>query len=112
MERVYEEAFCHELALRRLPFQRQQRVPVVYKGVKLDADLRFDILVAGQLVVEIKAKEELSPTDQPQLLTYLRLLKLRLGLLINFHSLYLKNGIHRIVNRLPEASRPKEVPEL
>lgn len=112
LECVYEQALCHELALRKMPFQRQQRVPVIYKGVKLDADLRFDVLVDGQILVEIKAKEILSPTDKPQLLTYLRLLDLRLGLLINFHGPYLKNGIHRIVNRLPEVPSPRDIPGL
>ena len=66
LECVYEEALCHEFALRRIAFQRPQRVPVVYKGVKLDADLRLDLLVAGQLLVEVKAKEILAPTDKPQ----------------------------------------------
>ena len=61
LESVYEQALRHEFTLRRMPFQRQQRVPVTYKGVKLDADLRFDVLVAGQLLVEIKAKETLYP---------------------------------------------------
>ena len=112
LEGVYEQALCHELTLRRMPFQRQQRVPISYKGVKLDADLRFDVLVAGQILVEIKAKEMLSPTDKPQLLTYLRLLDLRLGLLINFHVPYLKNGIHRIVNRMPETGFPRDIPDL
>ena len=108
---VYEQALCHEMALRRLPFVRQQRVPINYKGVKLDGDLRLDVLVAGQVLVEIKAKETLSPTDKPQLLTYLKLLDLRIGLLINFHTPYLKNGIHRIVHRLPETLSPDDVPE-
>lgn len=112
LESVYEQALCHEFALHRLPFLRQQRVPVIYKGVKLDADLRFDLLAAGQVLIEIKAKETLSPTDKPQLLTYLRLLDLKLGLLINFHVPYLKNGVHRIVNGLPESRGPRCIPEL
>ncbi len=92
LECVYEQALCHELALRRIPFQKQQRVPISYKGVKLDGDLRYDVLVAGQVLLEIKAKEILSPTDKPQFLTYLRLLDLRIGLLINFHTPYLKTA--------------------
>lgn len=110
LERVYEEALCHELTLRRVPFQRQQWVPVVYKGVTLDADLRFDLLVAGQILVELKAKEALAPTDKPQLLTYLRLLNLRLGLLINFHTPYLRDGIHRVINGLKEPSASHDPP--
>ena len=112
LECVYEQALCRELALPHIPFQRQQRVPISYQGVKLDADLRFDVLVAARVLVKIKAKESLSPTDKPQLLTYLRLLDLRLGLLINFHAIYLKDGIHRIVNRLLEASSPDDIQEL
>lgn len=112
LECVYEQALCQELALRHIPFQRQQRVPISYKGVKLDSDLRFDILVDGQVLIELKAKEILSPTDKPQLSTYLRLMDLRLGLLINFHTSYLKNGVHRLVNRLPETFSPDEIPEL
>ncbi len=64
------------------------------------------------MLLEIKAKEILSSTDKPQLLTYLRLLDLRLGLLINFHVPYLKNGIYRIVNKLPETSPPEPLPKL
>ena len=112
LEGIYEQALCHKLALRRVPFQRQQRVPVVYKGVKLNGDLRYDLLAANQVLIELKAKEVLSPTDKPQLLSYLRLLDLRLGLLINFHTPYLKNGIYRIVNRLPEPESSKQDVEL
>ena len=65
LEGVYEQALCHEFVLRRMPFVRQQRVPISYKGVKLDADLRFDVLVDNQVLVEIKAKEVLAPTDRP-----------------------------------------------
>ncbi len=111
LENIYEQAFCHELSLRRIPFQRQQIAPVCYKGVHLKSELRYDVLVGGRVLVELKAKENLSPTDKPQLLSYLRLLDLRLGLLINFHTLCLKNGIHRIVNRLDEPLRPKELPK-
>lgn len=111
LERVYELALCQEFALRRIPFARQQCVPIVYKGIKLDADLYFDLLVADKVLIEVKAKETLSPTDKPQLLTYLRLLDLKLGLLINFHVPVLKNGIHRIVNRLKEPPTPREIPE-
>ena len=71
LECVYEQALCHEFALRGMPFLCQQRVPIRYKGIKLNADLRFDLLVDDRVLVEIKAKETLAPTDKPQLLTYL-----------------------------------------
>lgn len=102
LESVYEQALCHELHLRSLNFKRQQCVPISYKGVKLATDLRLDLLVEEKIIVDLKAKEQLSPIDKPQLLTYLRLVGLRLGLIINFHSEVLKSGIVRVVNNLTE----------
>lgn len=100
LEGVYEEALCHELHLRGVAFTRQQRVPLVYKGIKLTNDLRLDLLVEGKVIVDLKAKGALSVTDRPQLLTYLRLSDLRLGLIINFHVTVLHEGVHRVVNQL------------
>lgn len=100
LESVYEQALCHELNLRGVSFERQVRVPVQFKGVKLSCDLRLDLLVEEKVIVELKAKEVLSPIDKPQLLTYLRLLDKRLGLLINFHVEMLRDGIFRVVNNL------------
>ncbi len=105
LESVYEQALCHELHLRSLSFHRQQSVPIDYKGVKLATDLRLDLVVEGHVIVEIKAKDQLSPVDKPQLLTYLRLSGLHLGLIINFHSAALKSGIVRVVNNLTEPLR-------
>ena len=102
LESVYEQALCHELHLRSLDFKRQQSVPILYKGFKLATDLRLDLLVEEKIIVDLKAKEQLSPIDKPQLLTYLRLTDLRLGLIINFHSATLKSGIVRVVNNLNE----------
>ena len=111
LEAVYEEALCHELHSRGVPFTRQQRVPIAYKGIKLSADLRLDLLIADQVIIDLKAKEALTPIDKSQLLTYLRLCDRRLGLLINFHVVTLKDGIFRIVNRLKEPSPlPADVP--
>ncbi len=98
LESVYEEALCHEFQLQGVPFKRQQRVPVRYKGVVLPAELRLDLLVDGRVIVDLKAKQALAPTDKPQLLTYLRLCDLRVGLIINFHVVVLKEGIARVVN--------------
>ena len=98
LESVYEEALCHEFQLQGVPFKRQQRVPVRYKGVILPAELRLDLLVDGRVIVDLKAKQALAPTDKPQLLTYLRLCDLRVGLIINFHVVVLKEGIARVVN--------------
>jgi GxxExxY protein len=100
LESVYEDALCHELYLRGLQFKRQQSVPIPYKGIKLGTDLRLDLLVEYKVIVDLKAKEELSTIDKPKLLTYLRLSDKHLGLIINFHVEVLRDGIFRVVNKL------------
>ena len=112
IEKPYEEAMCHELHLRGLPFVRQRPVPFVYKGVQLSVDLRTDLIVAGKVIVDLKAKEQVTAIDKLKVLTYLRLLNLRLGLVINFHVAVLKDGVYRVVNNLilPDAS--PESPDL
>ena len=100
LESVYEDALCHELNLRGLQFKRQQRVPIPYKGIKLGTDLRIDLLVEDKVIVDLKAKEELSTIDKPKLLTYLRLGDKHLDLIINFHVEVLRDGIFRVVKNL------------
>lgn len=100
LEGVYEEALCHEFHLRGISFERQKPVPVAYKGVKLAADLRLDLLIEGKVIVDVKAKEEMTEKDHAKTLTYLRLTDTRLGLNMNFHEPRLVDGIKRIVNRL------------
>ena len=78
-ESVYEEALCHELHLRGLKYVRQQNVPIPFKGIRLGTDLRLDLLIADKVIVDLKAKEKLSPIDRPKLLTYLRLSDMHLG---------------------------------
>jgi GxxExxY protein len=78
--------------------QRQKPVPLIYEGVKLECGFRADLVVEGKVVVEIKSKEAIHPVDEAQLLSHLRLLDLRIGLLINFHVVMLKDGIRRMVN--------------
>ncbi|MCK5852979.1 GxxExxY protein [bacterium] len=102
LESVYEEALCHELHALGLKFKRQQSVPIPYKGINLGTALRLDLIIEDKVIVEVKAKETLSKIDKPQLLTYLRLSQIKLGLIINFHVKILKNGIHRVVNNLIE----------
>ncbi len=97
LESVYEICVCHELAKQNVPFERQISLPVLYDGVRLDADLRLDLLVAGIVVVELKAVEKISPLHEAQLLTYLKLSGKRLGLLINFNAPVLKDGFRRLV---------------
>lgn len=82
--------------------ERQKAVPLVYEAVKLDCGFRADLVVDGKLVVELKCKEALHPVDEAQLLSYLRLLNIPIGLLINFHGALLKDGIKRMVNNYRE----------
>jgi GxxExxY protein len=98
LESVYEECLAVELGLRNIPFGRQLRVPVTYKGPALPADLRMDFLIADPVVVELKATEKLLPIHSVQVLTYLRLTNEHLGLLINFNVPLLREGVTRIAN--------------
>lgn len=98
MESAYEECLCYELSQSGLSFQRQVDLPVTYKDVKLDCGYRMDIVVENLVVVELKAVTKLVPVHEAQLLSYLKLADLPLGLLLNFHEPVLKNGIKRIRN--------------
>jgi GxxExxY protein len=96
LERIYEEALCHELALRGIPFDRQKPIQVLYKGVSV-GEQRIDLLVGEMVIAEIKAVETILPIHDAQLLSYLKATSLRLGLIINFKGRFLKDGIKRIV---------------
>ena len=100
LESAYEECLCYELSKMGLSFKRQQSLPVEYKGIKLDCGYRLDLVVEEKVIVEVKSVEKLLPIHQAQLLTYLRLSELKLGLLINFNSALLKDGIKRMVLNL------------
>jgi GxxExxY protein len=104
LESAYEECLCHELSLRNVPFERQKPLPVTYKSVRLDCGYRIDLIVANAVMVELKAVEALLPIHEAQLLTYLKLSNLPLGLLINFHVPVLKHGLKRVVNSFLEFS--------
>jgi len=106
LESAYETAFCHELVLRGINFVRQKNMPIVYKDTEIDCGYRIDVLVEGRIVIELKAVEKLLPIHEAQLLTYLKLSRLPLGLLINFNVPVLKDGIRRLVNHLEEPSAP------
>ena len=97
LESAYEECLCRELSLRKIPFERQRSLPVKYKGVSLDCGYRLDLLIADQVVVEVKAVEKLLPIHEAQILTYLRLGGWKAGLLLNFNVPVLKQGIRRLV---------------
>ena len=102
LESVYETALFHELCKRGLPVARQVPVTITYDGHVYDEGFRLDLLVANCVVVELKSVETVHPVHKKQLLTYLRLSGRRLGLLINFNSALLKDGLARIVNGLPD----------
>jgi GxxExxY protein len=102
LEVVYEEALVLELELRGLTVHRQRAVPLVYKGKRLASDLRLDLLIDERIIVECKATTTYNRLFEAQVLTYLRLCDLRLGLVINFGERLVRQGIHRVVNGLEE----------
>ena len=97
LESAYEQCLAHELALRGIPFKTQVPLPVRYKEVNLDCGYRLDFLVGETTIVELKAVESLLPLHEAQLITYLKLSKLPVGLLMNFNVRLMKNGIKRMV---------------
>ena len=98
LESTYEQCLCHELTLKDISFERQIPLPVTYKGIYLDCGYRLDILVEKLVIVELKTVEHIEPIHEAQLLTYLKLSDLWLGLLVNFNVPVLKDGIRRLVN--------------
>lgn len=100
LESTYEACLSYELEEQGLKVKRQMALPIVYKNVKLNAGYRIDLLIENKVIVEIKSVETLADIHTAQLLTYLKLKDLKLGLLINFNEVLLKNGIRRIVNNL------------
>jgi GxxExxY protein len=103
-ESVYEEIMCYELNKRSLLVQCQQPIPLIHDQVKFEAGFRADIIVENLVLIELKSVEALAPVHYKQVQTYLRLTGLRLGLLINFNVALIKDGVHRIVNKLPDIS--------
>lgn len=102
LESAYSACLAYELRRRGLRVETQVSLPVVYESVSIDLGYRVDLLVEGTVVVELKTVNNIKPIHEAQLLSYLRLSDRRLGLLINFHSVRLKDGITRMVNRLNE----------
>ncbi|MGR3310763.1 MAG: GxxExxY protein [Candidatus Brocadiales bacterium] len=100
LESVYENAFAYDLKELGMEVKTQAALPLVYKEIKMDVGFRLDLLVANKVIVEIKSIETLAPIHFVQTLTYLKLSNLKLALLINFNTVKLKDGIHRIVNNL------------
>ena len=97
LESAYEECLCRELAINGVPFERQREIPVMYKGKEVPSTYRIDLLVNGTVVVELKSVEILLKVHEAQLLTYMRMGRFPVGLLINFNVPVLKDGIRRFV---------------
>jgi GxxExxY protein len=95
LESVYETCLAHELAKRGIPIKRQVIMPVIYDGVEIESGLRLDLLVGDAVVVEVKTVEKLTPLFEAQILTYLKMARMRLGFLINFNVPLIRDGIRR-----------------
>jgi GxxExxY protein len=102
LESVYEVVLAYELESRGLRVVRQQAVPIVYQGIRIETGFRVDLLVEDKVIVETKSVETVAPVHKKQLLTHLRLADKRLGLLINFNVALIKDGITRIANGMPD----------
>jgi GxxExxY protein len=100
LESAYEECLCRELEQRGINFERQVDLPIDYKGYRIGSGYRLDLVVDQRVVVELKAVRQLEKIHEAQLLTYLKLAELKLGLLLNFNVVLLKDGIKRLVNGL------------
>jgi len=99
-ESVYEETLAFEMSDKQLNFERQKAISLIYGDIKLDAAFRADFIVEKKVIVELKSVEKILPVHKKQLLTYLKIAQCKLGLLVNFNTELLKNGIHRVVNNL------------
>ena len=98
LESVYEACLCKELDIRKIKYRRQVPVPIFYKGEKVNSDLKIDVLVENEVIIELKSVETVIPVFKSQLLSYLRLAGKRLGLLINFNVSKLLDGYSRVIN--------------
>jgi iron complex transport system substrate-binding protein len=107
LESVYEVVLAQALQKRGLQVERQKAIQFEYDGIVFEEGFRADLLVEGRVIVELKSVEKLSPVHSKQLLTYLRLMNLPVGLLINFGAATLKEGLHRVVNNLPSSASPR-----
>ena len=102
LESTYEECICHEMSFGGLSLERQKPLAIMYKGMKLDCGYRLDVVVENAIILELKSCEKIEPIHRAQLLTYLKLSGLNLGLILNFNVTLMRDGIGRIVNELQE----------
>jgi GxxExxY protein len=106
LESAYEECLCLELAQAGIAYRRQVSLPIAYKDVRLDCGYRMDVVVENELIIEVRAVDRILPAHEAQMLTYLRLARLRAGLLMNFNNVVLKDGLRRFVLRVDLSSCP------
>ncbi len=99
-ESVYEEIFCYEWSKTGIAYKKQQAIPLIYENIRMEVGFRADIILNDKVIIEIKSIEALADIHYKQVLTYLKLTNIKLGLLINFNTPLLKNGIRRIANKL------------
>jgi GxxExxY protein len=99
-ESVYEEIICYEISKLGISFNRQHGIPVIHEGIRMELGFRADIIIENKVIIEIKSIEALADIHYKQVLTYLKLTNIKLGMLINFNVPLIKDGIHRIVNKL------------
>jgi GxxExxY protein len=111
LESVYEAALCEELAMRGIPFRRQQPISLSYKGKDLEQTFRIDLVVGDRLLVEIKSVQELLPIHAAQAITYLRVTGIQTALLVNFNAVSLRHGLRRL-SHTPKTSRNSRPPVL
>lgn len=107
LESVYEAVLARDLRQRGFEVERQKVLSFEFEGMVFDEGLRFDLLISHRVIVELKSVEKIAPVHSKQLITYLRLMKLPVGLLINFGAAPLKEGLHRIVNNLSPSASPR-----
>ena len=99
-ETVYEEIFCYEWSKTSIPFNRQYPIPLIHKEIKMEIGFRADVIIDNKVIIELKSIEALAPVHYKQVQTYLKLTGCKLALLVNFNVNLIKDGIHRIVNKL------------
>lgn len=98
LESAYQACFAHELSLRGIGYQKEIPVPLNYKGIRIEIGFRADVVIEQKLLIELKAVEQLLPIHKAQVITYLKLMRLPLGLMINFNEVLIKTGIRRVLN--------------
>ena len=110
LESAYEACLCAELSERRIPFERQRPIAMTYKGALVECGYRLDLVVGADILVELKAVERLLPIHEAQVVTYLRLARLSVGLLVNFNTIVLRDGLRRLTAEHPKSFRSSALP--